>query len=376
LGLRGLSASNKNMLTQAAATYVYRSDALGNALGLLSAEVQTWSNSWSNYRNFTGTAYDEVQEQTSTNNPVWRKGSAYIWKGDITALDNYGSRKFTSSNNFDFTSPLPSSNLSWQYQGEYLKFDHFGMPLETVDYTGKIYSATKMGYDNRVTVATAINARYGEIAFSSAEDKINGYNFFGGEVSLGSGNVVSNPYHTGKSSLSLSTGYGFVFNTSGDILKNKTYKASVWASSVNGKIYYKVNNGSEVIPTQTVSQAINVPGGTWYKIDVSIPVGNLTNPSLEVGVKSSTGTLMYFDDFRFQPADAVMSCNVYPPLNFEFVTDFKTYTYTLDNDNLYTKQEISADGLNVKTYVESIQYQGEKFVLESKRDYRRFYVNQ
>lgn len=369
LGSKGFDPANKNMLSQVAATYVYRSDAMGNSLGLISAEAQTWQKDWDNYRHLNGTAYEEEGTQS---NPVWRKNASYVWKGNMTRLQtDYGTQSFSQTDEFNFA----GTNTLWQYLGESKLFDHYGMPLEGVD-KNNIYSAVKMGSDNRTILASASNAKYNEIAFSSAEDKIPEQPYFGGEVGLGSGTLVNTPVHTGNTALSVSSGYGFIFK-SNELSTTKTYRASVWANSTNGRIYYKLNNGSEVVSaSQTVSQAVAIPGmGNWYRIDLTI-----TNPSsaiIEIGAMSNSGTVV-FDDFRFQPADAAMTCYVHTPLEYEFSIAppeySPSYSYTLDNDNLFTKVESNEKGEVVKVYAETVKY-GVKLVSESKRNYRRNTVN-
>jgi hypothetical protein len=107
--------------------------------------------------------------------------------------------------------------------------------------------------------------------------------------------------------------------------------------------------------------------GAWYLLDFEIPT-SATFTSLEVGVKSASGTVL-FDDFRFQPADASMTCYVYNP-------DTKFTEYVLDNDNFYTRYQYNNEGLITRTYQESIKYNGEKLVSESKADFRRFHIDQ
>ena len=356
------------MLSQIAATYSYRSDAAGSALGLISAEAQTWRKDWTNYRNFANGGYANEGTQT---NAIWRKGPAYVWKGNYARLQPEGTQTFATSDEFNFTTG--AANTLWQYAGEMKRFDHYGMPLEAVDLKS-IFAATKMGYADRTIIASAANAKYNEIAFSSAEDLIPAQGYFGGEVALGSGSTVTTPVHTGNTALALSSGYGFVFKSS-EISTNKTYRASVWANNVNGRIYYKSNNGAETIPSQTISTPVAIPGmGNWYRIDATLV--NPSSPVLEIGVKSASGTVV-FDDFRFQPTDAAMTCYVYPPLTFEFVAGSSTsnFSYVLDNDNLFTKYETNEKGQLVKVYSESFSY-GVKLISESKNNLRRFNVNQ
>ncbi len=367
------SIVRKNMLSQNAATYVYRSDALGNSLGLINAEAQTWRNDWSNYRKHNGTEYAEEGTQTDK---IWRKGAAYSWKGSYDRLQpEYGTQSFTAADEFNFS----GANPKWQYLGESIRFDHYGMPLESVDMNGpnntkSIYTSVKMGYDDRMIVARASNAKYSEIAFSSAEDKIANIPYFGGEVGLGVNGTIVEGGHTGNSALNVAaSGYGFVFKST-ELSTTKAYKISVWMlSSGTGSIYYK-SNGVDVVPqSQTMSEPVLVNGNNWQRIDLTfIP----PTSTLEIGVKTSR-TFGVFDDFRFQPADAVMTCNVYAPLNYEFTATSPTssFSYVLDNDNLFTKYEVNEKGELIKVYKESIQY-GVKLISESKNNLRRFNVNQ
>jgi len=362
-GSKAYSATNKNMLNQDGASYVYRSDAAGTELDLIGAQFQTWKKDWTNYRQYNGTAYADEGAQTV---PIWRKGPAYIWKGDYSRLTINGTYTFGTADDF-----VPGgSNALWQYSGEIKRFDHYGMPLESTDLNG-LSSATKMGYDDRFILAVASNASYNEIAFSSAEDKISGQSYFGGEVAQGSGVLVSTPVHSGNTALSVSSGtYGFSFKSS-EINSNESYRVSVWANSTNGKIYYKLNNGTEVVSSaQTYSPAVAVPGmGNWYRIDLRID--RPTSSILEVGVKSISGTVV-FDDFRFQPLQAEMNCYVYAPLSYEYNSTSSSYSkfmYVLDNDNLFTKYETDEKGRMIKVYKESFTY-GVKQLLESKYNYK------
>ncbi len=378
MGPKALNASNKNMLGQVAATYTYKVDGAGSPVGLLSAQLQTWRNDWSNYRYFTGTGYSDDPQSATV--PVRRKSVSYTWKGDYTRLNPDGTHKFAPADEFAFSS-TPNSN--WQKLGEHLRYDHYSLPIENMDLNG-LYSATKVGYDGRTKIAEAGNAQYHEIAFSGAEDLIPGgtspNQFFGGEVGLGSGLVKykskgeTTVVHTGDAVVSLTSGYSFVYKTSG-LTAGKTYRASVWTNSVNGRIYYKLGvGGTEVLSATPTTET---KAGPWYRIDLNIPMASAT--SIEVGVKSSTGTVL-FDDFRFQPADASMVCYVYNPLDYIYPTpDYNTYTYVLDNANVFTMYKENESGLLSQVYVESIKYGGTlgyNLISEAKKDYRRFHTNQ
>jgi len=383
LGPKANDINNRNMLSQNASTYVYASDVTGhvydagNANGqLVSATAQTWRKDWNNYRHYDGTNYSETQEAISVSNPVWRKGSSYIWRGNYSRKQANGAQTFALGDEFNFS----GANSLWQYTGEQTRFDHYGMPLESKDLNG-IYSSVKMGYDNRIQFASASNAQYNEIAFSSAEDEIPGIGYFGGEVAVksaggnavvvkkSSGNVGADA-HTGDCALSLSVGYGFIYKPT-VLTPNRTYRASVWANSASGQIYYKLNGGAE---NTSLSTPVLQGKSGWYQLNLPIPVGS-TFTSLEVGVKG-TGTAILYDDFRFQPADAEMTCHVSNPADFQYTAGMSTVSYVLDNNNLYTKYETTEDGHVNRVYSESIKFTGEKLVTESKSNYRRANINQ
>jgi hypothetical protein len=129
-------------------------------------------------------------------------------------------------------------------------------------------------------------------------------------------------------------------------------------------------NGSEVVSAAPTA-ATKV--GNWYLLNLETDVINGFT-SFEVGVKSATGTVL-FDDFRFQPVDAAMTCYVSNPLNFQHTAGQNIFEYVLDNYNLFTKYEYDERGALVRTYQESLKY-GVKLITESRQNYKRTHVNQ
>lgn len=379
MGSKASSLSNKNMLSATAARFIYRSDDAGNQLGIIGASVQTWKKDWVNYRYYSSStgAYEDADDEP-LNFGVWRKEKSYMWKGDYSRLQEVngkqeGIQSFLESDEFDFS---PSaSNPGWQNTGELLRFDHYGAPLETKDLNN-IYSATKMGYDHRIVIATAVNGTYNDIAFSSAEDEDPATGFFGGEVqkkdALGDATVVrktsGGDAHTGQCALSLSTAHGFIFKP---VLRTgKRYKVLVWTNSEDGRLYYNLNGQGEVLSSAPVSTR---KVGNWYLLEQQFEM-NGAFTSCEVGVKSAGGQVL-FDDFRFQPVDAVMTCHVYDPLDKEYAPDEHMFEYVLNNNNFFTQFEYDGRGRLIKTYQESIKY-GVTLLNESKDNYRRFHVDQ
>jgi hypothetical protein len=348
--------ANKNMLTQLAASYVYRLGAGGTQTGLVGGSATVWRQDWSNYRilNGTGDGYANGTDLGSGETGVWRRAESYEWKGNYARLQADGTQTFTAADKFNFATL--SSNVLWQKVNTLKRYNHYSYALESQDLSG-IYNASRLGYNDQLMLITGSNAKFMEIAYSGAEDRAS-TNFFGSEVALGAGTIVSTA-HTGTKALSVNTGNGFVYKTD-DLTSGSVYKAYAWTNSLNGRIYYKINGGSEVLSAAPVAQK---KIGNWYLLEMNnIPYG----ASIEVGVKSASpgsGAIL-FDDFKFQPADAVALSYVYDPVTQQI-------THILGNDHLYTRYEYYDNGILFRTYKESFAF-GEKLVGESRQNYKRF----
>src|SRR5690606_38860510 len=251
-------------------------DAAANTSGLISANIQTWKSVWD---------YETTQRYHSGDNalPVWRKAKSDVWKGSIGRTLPDGTQSFSDNDRFVF-GQTPSSN--WQMTGETEIYDHFSASLQVKDMN-EIVSASKMGYNETLLTALANNAAYEEIAYSGAEDLLTtpaGY--FSGDVGKGaSATVVNTPVHTGYSALSVANDIGFFFRSNG-IQANKTYRASVWASSQNARIYYKIN-GTETTSVPVFSPGVlKQDGTTWYRAHIEVPIGNTTVSLCEVCLRN------------------------------------------------------------------------------------------
>ncbi|MFM8914380.1 MAG: hypothetical protein ACKOE6_15900 [Flammeovirgaceae bacterium] len=151
-------------------------------------------------------------------------------------------------------------------------------------------------------------------------------------------------YANGNAASSLTSAEGVIFRNS---------------AATNSTGQWKLGIGEQTVLPQAAKKV-----GNWYQINAEIPVGTFT--SLEVGVKSTSGTVS-FDDFRFQPRDGSLTANVYDPVT-------GAVTFVLDNQNMYTQYEYNDRGQLIKTYSESFAY-GVKLISESKVNYKRFNTN-
>ena len=347
----------KHMLDQVGNEYTYLLDNSESVVGLLGASATVWKKNWNNYRYLNGASYT-----SGTDGPnVWRIQKKYAYIGLKTDLRADGSLTYNVANNYNHGS---SSNPKWQLSGETKLYNHFSSDVENADLKD-IREVKKYDINEKNVLASASNANYFEVAYSGAEDAIGTPVFFGGEIERGSGSIVTGPsnVHSGANALSVSTGTAFVFKSTA-LRTNKIYRASVWTNSTNGRIYYKLNGGAEVVSAAPIASRYV---GSWFLLDFEIPVGS-TFSSIEVGVKSASGTVL-FDDFRFQPAEAIMT-------SFVYKADTGELEYVLDNNNLFIKYEYSDRGMLIKTYKESLKYHGVKLISENIDDYKRFHIQQ
>jgi hypothetical protein len=369
MGSKAVDINNKNMLGHEAATYTYQTDALGNTIGLLSASVQTWKSDWNNYRYLNGNIGNNIYADGTEGSPnVWRRHQNYVYKGTYTDLRADGSLNFTPSREFNFV--VGAANLGWQKTSEITRYDHYSVALEGKDLNN-IFSSSKKDINAQQVYANASNANYLEFAYSGAEDwnaSINGFSsvYLGGEVAKRNGTPVyksatGSETHTGQIAVQLNAGGKTFTYKPTSLTNNRVYRVSAWTNSLSGAIYYSLNNGLEQTALPVSTQQV----GNWYQINAEIPVGTFS--SLEVGVKSTSGTVS-FDDFRFQPRDGSLTANVYDPVT-------SAVTFVLDNQNMFTQYEYNDRGQLVKTYSESFLY-GVKLVSENKINYKRFNTNQ
>jgi hypothetical protein len=359
MGSKAIYGGYKNMLGHEAANYTYQIDAGGNTIGLLSASAQTWNSNWT-YRFLFQNNY--VEGEASPN--VWRKYQNYVYKGTYSDLRADGSLNFSTAKEFNFTAG--ATNSGWQKTGEVTRYDHYSVALEGKDLNG-IFSSTKKDITARQIYANASNANYFEFAYSGAEDwAASGTGtYLGGEVAKGAGTSVyktlaGSETHTGQTAVQLAAGGKAFTYKPVSLTNNRVYRVSAWTNSLAGAIYYSLNGGAE----QTILPVNTMQVGNWYQINAEIPVGTFS--SLEVGVKSTSGTVS-FDDFRFQPRDGSLTANVYDPVT-------GAINFVLDNQNMFTQYEYNDKGQLIKTYSESFLY-GVKLVSETKNNFRRFNLN-
>ncbi|NER12983.1 hypothetical protein GWK08_06000 [Leptobacterium flavescens] len=308
MGSKVDNISNKNMLTQATASYNYLFDPndVPDPWKEIGVGITTWK-SW--------------------NNDVWRKHRTYTWKGSLNAdgtFQNY-------SDNFNWATSATSQTSDWQKISEISKYDNYSMILETIDINGNAL-ATKMG-DNDTKIFAVGNAGYDEIFYSGAEDPI-GNNFSGEVYKAGAAIVDDTKMHSGKSSVRISANvkaFAAIPKTTGN------YRVSVWVEKTNYSTT-RVKTGSQTI---SYNEGEKVIAGNWVQLNFDVPV----TANQEVYITTISGTA-YYDDFRMHPVRSSMTTYVY--------NEWNELTHILGTNNLGTKYEYDDEGRLIRTYVEVV----------------------
>lgn len=355
MGLKINNVANKNMLTQTAETYVYKVSKSNTRLGLISANVETWSNTIPVF-DIAGNSI--VQNGAGASGNVWRKEAKFSWlpdtktAGGLTAMAN-----FPASADFNWTTPA-SSNASWKKQSQVTLYDVYSKGLEGYDMSGN-YAATHMSYNSRQVDLSGVNAKYAEVAFSGAEDD-NINNSAGGFVWKDAGAVTTDVSHTGKKALSIaaSGNRGFTYSVNTDnLVPGRDYSASVWvyrgaANSLSTtpavQLYYQVNGVIKGY-SQFANDASARTAGNWVLLTLAIKGTDITAAgTLKVGCQHNGASLTaVVDDFKFQPLNAPAIAYVYDDVNGLLL-------YTLGANNLYIRYEYDAEGRLTAVYRERL----------------------
>jgi hypothetical protein len=338
MGLKIFEPSNKHMLTQLTAQKTLVFDDEGNASGLMSASVDTWSDQIA------------VLNVSGAQENIWRKHASFSWNGN-EELNPDGSFKLDEFENNPFDRGTLATNSRWQKNAELTLYDPYSHILESKDVNGNA-GAIKYDNSNSKIIASGVNAAYYEIGFSGAEDYSENPTYEGG-VNVGQGVQTNATAHSGESSLLVTPGNsGFTFTTAQANLAKK-YKASVWVYAPGysetqtelDKIELYCNAGgveTKVHPVLNKSKA-----KSWYLLNLDINPGGAEGISVSVRNNSTRG--VYFDDFRVHPLNASLTSYVYDQSTGEL-------TYILDGNNLYTKFEYDAMGRLIRTSRELLNF--------------------
>ncbi len=375
MGPKVFNNSNKNMLSQTAASYFRSYNGTTNPI--ISASVQTWKNSW-NYRELISSNYTD-----NTQTDVWRKYQNYVWKSDIH-------KDGTINGTFVDFNWAGVPNAAWQKLHEVTRYDHYSEPLESKDINGNYASIKKGGKKGNYIIANSSSSNYQGFFHTSFEDYTNSH--FGGEVKLGDGTIETFGYdswdptkmvkpHTGKYMIKL------LYNKSGPeyVIKSnlqvgKTYQASVWVYKNSGtglhlsaELDGTINGSASTLSSASNSSALTtIHAGEWDLIKVEIEVPPSYIPS--GGPLGVNGLRLRIETFGFGNADCFIDDMRLQPVNSNvngYVYDERTtlMTASLDNENFATFYTYDAAGRLIK--VEKETALGIKKIKETNYHYKQ-----
>lgn len=326
---------NKNMLSQKAMTKTYLKQ--GGIWKETGVGITTWNNHW-NYFDASGA----ISPETLPERKIWRKHKNFIWDGALN-LDGTYSGFTGADDSFNWAVQTSSTetaqpNPKWKNVSTTTQYDHYSMPLEARDINGN-YASTKMGDGNSKVLAVG-NAKYTEMFYTGAEYLSSNTAYFDGHIKSYGRNTVN--AHTGKYSISVAAGgKGFEVNMLAGQHRAGKYKVSVWV--------LKANHSSARINIKGALKAFNgeeVFAGNWV---LKTHYEDLSSGAETIFVTSS-GSPVYFDDFRLRPVSSSMASYVY--------NEWDELWYVIGNNDLSSKFEYDNGGRLVRTYSEVEDYNG------------------
>ena len=335
-------------------------DGNNNKLGLISANVTTWSDNFTAL-NVDGNSYTQ-NAAYGVYGDVWRQQSQYSWLSSASSTD--GTTPFAAFSDFDWAAPS-SSNSNWKNTSTVTLYDVYSKELEAVD-ANNIYAASHFNYGDQKVILTGGPANFYEIAYSGAEDaaisQTAGIFVNGGSGTIATGSGVA---HTGAQSLLLNAGgvKGFTYSVpTAKLVAGRNYQASVWVKPVSGTastvgLYYDIDGTVK----NSFSSASSVKSANGW-ILVNLPIAGtdiVSGHTLNVWCRNDNTTVAaYADDFRFQPQNSRTTAYVYDPFSGEL-------DYVLDNSNIYEQYVYDGAGRLTATNKEKLNvgvYQNNQYL--------------
>ncbi|MBT1686912.1 hypothetical protein [Dawidia soli] len=353
MGLKLKNPFNKHMLTQETVARVYDANTDGTYSGLISADVQTWSNQ-------IDVVYPDHSQ--SKEQQVWRKNANYVFVGDDTfPLTARGLYKLENQTNFtawekyaDWETGAPAG---WKFNKAATLYDVYSHVLEAVDENG-LYTSTRMSADLLRQEALVTNGQYDEFAYSGFEEDRQ-FATADDILMLGDGMIDrSHEAHTGNATLSLAAGKRGLKADINVALDPRSLDGqlhvSFWLYGMNNPQvtveFVDDPNGSTVKP-YPIDWAAMKRSGPWYLCELDIPVGvdalhTELRKAVQVRLANNGSMPIYIDDFRAHRSDAPMISYLY--------NDHGLVSHVLDNNNIYTYYEYDAGGALTSVWQETL----------------------
>lgn len=394
MGCKTGNVANYNMLEQTAGSYLFRVTKNNDGsnimpTGLLSAQFQTWN---------TGSgvptpknSYVFMPESDNSNGDPYPIG---IYSSDpFTALlirnkDELAKRLDQPQHLFprDIAfAGIPASNSPWICTGGVSAYSKHSKAQEVFDINNN-YSAVLYDSDEICKIFSGTFARKAELAYSGMEQYTNSPSdeISDLDVQISDSRMRADEYkHTGAYSLAVfpqEDGYHInrgIWSGTLDPSKldpTRRYCASVWVYTIldedreKVQLYYTIDPTPTKTPTATVTwdKETGIRAGAWILLEMN-NIDVSSGSTIKVGCHNEGTRTVYFDDFRFSPINSSTAAYVYDPVTGKL-------TYTLNNDNIYTRFEYDAMGRLWRTYSEKpttdpLRNVGEILVTQQKINY-------
>lgn len=390
LGHRVNNGSNRHMLDQMAATYIYKAvENVTNPVStddytttaFIGASAITWTDNLSVIENNKQSGVGIINQANT-----WRMNGSYIWTGNSAmVLNNDGTFNLSDFSHFDFANP--ESNSDWRKVSTVNYVNNYSKVLEVSDMNN-VNSSAICDPSSKYVIASAANAARDEIAYTGCEFKdyytINSdpvKSILEGYVKLGNGAVVNdkNRAHTGMHALKVDKSQeGFSYSFLPRL--GKYYRASVWVHIPNfedesqhldyARIICRYKDSKVQIGGMAIlNEKFKANAHHLINLDISADQISLINgvlPEIEFVCLNRADQSIYFDDFRVSPLDASLFTYVYD-------LDNGRLTHILNNENLYQRFEYDDMGTLRKVFQE-LFYPAEKIVSEQSFNYGKNHV--
>jgi YD repeat-containing protein len=356
MGPKVRDITNKNMLTQTCADYLFIDD--DNHWKPIDANAVRWNKDW-NYRYFDGTNF--LDQAAAENQPVWRRHQFYTLKSGLTpagSLINFDVFFFMFDDQFN-------AHNGWVKTNEITRYSHESKSYESMDIKNR-HNSSIFDIHNEKIIATCPNSAYMKSTYSGFENNINvpgSRERFDGEIM----DVMNDNYitkiksnediasHTGEYYLQIQPGNGTGKWMEWTTSPNKErYVVSLWThteSSVEGYILIQLfRNGSNQISeiTKPLTET-EFTAGNWRLVNEYIDIPDDSyNYTLMVKVVNPaiSSEPVYIDDYRCTPVNSPINAYVY---------DHQTGNITaiLNGDNIAEKYEYDNAGRLITIYKET-----------------------
>ncbi|MBS1914560.1 MAG: hypothetical protein JST22_21430 [Bacteroidetes bacterium] len=288
-----------------------------------------------------------------------RASESYVYRTEITggAMSNISDTAtternyrnagvFTSFRLFNWARPWMNDTVAWMKSDTVLRYSLAGIPLETRSPLG-IYGAVQLGYSDRLPVMAAANASYGSFGFQSFEADTALTYVERGEAHSGRymialrNNTARDPnLHYTMTSQTRAKGVLLKF-----WMKTEATLASSGTPTI--KALFKPGSGSDITANVWASNQI-ARTGEWRLMEVffrdtTISLGTAMTITFK---RPSDTNVVFLDDIKVQPADAVASCQVYDGRTFRVIASF-------DDTHFGTYPQYNAEGEAVRAIVET-----------------------